>query len=73
MLRQFLMMVELKSGGGCKLLRSSTTEAERIRDGEIETREKKKMGRRKVEGEMEMEERILRNIVGIEEVSMDEE
>lgn len=59
LLRQLLLMVELKSEGGCKLLRSSTTEAERIRGGEIETREKKEKKRRtKVEEEMEMEEGI---------------
>lgn len=51
-------MVELKSEGGCKLLRSSTTEAERIRGGKIETREKEKKRRTKVEEEMEMEEGI---------------
>ena len=38
--RQLVIIVELKSGGGCKLLRSSTTDAENITGDKVKIMEK---------------------------------
>ena len=37
-LRQLVVIVELKSGGGLRFLRSSMTDAESVVDSEVETR-----------------------------------
>ena len=58
-LRQLVIMVELKSGGGFRFLRSSITDEEKVKANEVKSMKMKKKGFADIEAMEEEKKQVL--------------